>query len=457
MIFMDKNTLLDAVSDIDISHVEDHIKMREKLKKRPRRLVIQCAAAALALYIVLVSAFTVLSNGKEEPPGPGSEITDTTTDNKISPPSIDEVFDLPVDADDIIWYVHDPGVPIPEPEYFTWNEFYVTWEFTWGMSKAEPSSYLAITANTRAERYGDGIPDDYIIEGEYYADIRNRAKVLKDLCTKFDYLKSEGDLLKYGEALYTTGTPDGDLWDKEYYDERVAYYGELLEKYIVNGKFLIDDVMSDDSEATQTLIKLNRLMSQAYEEYVSYSINDLYTYLSEKGYCTINILGTLYIFIQKAEFEKLEIDKKGYEFSLSSREAFEADSICLSVKGFDIEKFKYPFADKATSDKEVIENIFLTGQVLIPYNSIHHMVFIFYCNEVIPDDAFADIEHHKLERSEDGLNVYITLYQPNGYFVPYDPTEYLLKVFLTLKELSLSPNVNEIEITLDIAPNSRPS
>ena len=47
-----------------------------------------------------------------------------------------------------------------------------------------------------------------------------------------------GDAMKYGEVLYTTGTPDGQKWTKEWYEDRTAYFGaEMLEKYIADGEF----------------------------------------------------------------------------------------------------------------------------------------------------------------------------------------------------------------------------
>ena len=60
---------------------------------------------------------------------------------------------------------------------------------------------------------------------------------------KLDQLLNSGDVLKYGEAVYTTGTPDGTKWGKELYDARVEFFGEeLLSKYIVDGEFLKDQL-----------------------------------------------------------------------------------------------------------------------------------------------------------------------------------------------------------------------
>ncbi|MBO4876455.1 MAG: hypothetical protein J5501_00435 [Ruminococcus sp.] len=82
-------------------------------------------------------------------------------------------------------------------------------------------------------------------------------------------LIKEGEYLKYGEALYTTGAPDGEKWSKQWYDERVAQYGELLDKYIVNGEFLRDkleaDLAADNSASPANYISACR----AYQQYMA--------------------------------------------------------------------------------------------------------------------------------------------------------------------------------------------
>ncbi len=66
------------------------------------------------------------------------------------------------------------------------------------------------------------------------------------LYEKLAQLLKQGDMLKYGEALYTTGIPDGEKWTKELYEQRVEFFGEdLLSKYIVDGEFLRKSVESD--------------------------------------------------------------------------------------------------------------------------------------------------------------------------------------------------------------------
>lgn len=78
--------------------------------------------------------------------------------------------------------------------------------------------------------------------GEYESDMLEEKNTLGKLWG----LLKDGDYLRYGESLYQTGTPDGEKWDKDFYDKTVASYGkEFLARYIVNGEFLRDKVNSD--------------------------------------------------------------------------------------------------------------------------------------------------------------------------------------------------------------------
>lgn len=70
---------------------------------------------------------------------------------------------------------------------------------------------------------------------EYCLEKNEERKIIDKLT---DLLK-DGEFLKYGEKLYTTGTPDGVKWTKELYDNVVAQYTEaFLDKYITDGIFL---------------------------------------------------------------------------------------------------------------------------------------------------------------------------------------------------------------------------
>lgn len=111
------------------------------------------------------------------------------------------------------------------------------------------TSYAAISVS--AEDNG-GLDHGFISSSVSAQTDKNKSAVSKaQLYEKLAQLLKQGDSLKYGEALYTTGTPDGEKWTKEFYEKRVDFYGEeFLAKYIVNGEFLRDKVVSDMAEIT---------------------------------------------------------------------------------------------------------------------------------------------------------------------------------------------------------------
>jgi hypothetical protein len=80
-------------------------------------------------------------------------------------------------------------------------------------------------------------------------------------------------MLKYGDALYTTGTPDGEKWSQELYEREVALIGEdIIAKYIVDGEFLRDKVEADMEAITAK-----------YNKYSSEITLDINNYLSANG------------------------------------------------------------------------------------------------------------------------------------------------------------------------------
>ena len=81
---------------------------------------------------------------------------------------------------------------------------------------------------------------------QYYSDMCNERNLPEILAQ----LQKEGDSLKYGDALYKTGTPTGEKWAQSWYEERIKYYGDaILGKYIVNGEFLSDKLKQDMATA----------------------------------------------------------------------------------------------------------------------------------------------------------------------------------------------------------------
>lgn len=89
----------------------------------------------------------------------------------------------------------------------------------------------------------------YIYNGKTLAEYESEAENERINYYKLTQLLKAGEYLKYGEELYKTGTPDGEIWAQAFYEERIAFYGEeLLGKYIVNGEFLKEKLEADISK-----------------------------------------------------------------------------------------------------------------------------------------------------------------------------------------------------------------
>lgn len=87
---------------------------------------------------------------------------------------------------------------------------------------------------------------DFVYEGKTLSQIAIEFENERQKPEKMKELLKWGDALKYGKALYETGTPDGAKWSKALYDDKVAYFGEeLLGKYIVDGEFLREALEND--------------------------------------------------------------------------------------------------------------------------------------------------------------------------------------------------------------------
>ena len=150
-------------------------------------------------------------------------------------------------------------------EGFTqWNGKTITQNLMRAINAAGDDEVIAIMARPSLDY-------DFIYEGktlnQYYSE-----KCAEDsLAEILTMLLKDGDYLKYGEALYTTGTPDGERWAKELYEERIGFYGEeILGKYIADGQFL-SDKLEKDIEAAENADAARK----AYEKAVAAFLEDL--------------------------------------------------------------------------------------------------------------------------------------------------------------------------------------
>ena len=125
--------------------------------------------------------------------------------------------------------------------YLWWNRLSVSGALKFAMDE-NPGGTFAVLATYRP---ATAKITDFVYEGKPLAEWAVAADEELMLPEKMAQLLKMGDELKYGTALYETGTPDGIKWDRAWYEDRVAWFGDLLDKYIVDGEFLREALEAD--------------------------------------------------------------------------------------------------------------------------------------------------------------------------------------------------------------------
>ena len=136
-----------------------------------------------------------------------------------------------------------------------------------------------------------------------------------------------GDELKYGEALYTEGSPEGYKWDKNLYAEQVAYFGEeLINEYIKNGEFDSERLKADIDAYEDNDVKMYPI---AYSAYLASVMPKCAAKLTSNNVrCALNADNTLTIYVTAAQFENLPLDDLGnWTFRLAGETNAPSDAV----------------------------------------------------------------------------------------------------------------------------------
>lgn len=132
---------------------------------------------------------------------------------------------------------------------FWWkNKISMYGDLYWAIND-NPNGTFAVTAKYRPTPQN---VTGFTYEGKTLYQLAVEADNERMIPEKMAELLKVGDELKYGTVLYETGNPDGIKWDRTLYEETVAYFGNLLDKYIVDGRFLADQ-LKKDIEAQQSI------------------------------------------------------------------------------------------------------------------------------------------------------------------------------------------------------------
>ena len=182
-----------------------------------------------------------------------------------------------------------------------------------------PNGTFAVTAKYRPtpEKVSG-----FTYEGKTLYQLAVEADNERMMPEKMAELLKVGDELKYGTALYETGTPDGIKWDRAFYEEQVAYFGNLLDKYIVDGRFLSDQLKADIEIYNVT--SAERMYKLAYNAYLETILPETLKVLSENNIkCERAPYSTdsLNIVVTADELENLPLERMEFwVFSLTNND-----------------------------------------------------------------------------------------------------------------------------------------
>lgn len=343
---MKQTILTDAISEIDSDLVEKHLQMRAALAKKPSTasLLIRWSSIAACLLLVVGLGASMLpimkpASDPQPPIAPSAPITpsgstastalsetsrplETTLPPVTTPPATTEP-DLPVSEEDIIWADRN-NEAADDVAPFDWNGFLISNELYEALKDAEPTDYIAIQVLPSNRR----IPDDYTYNGMTYGELSTKYDDLRSTSMKLEgLLLKDGESLKYGEALYTTGTPNGEKWAKEWYDTVVAYYGEeLLAAYIADGELLTDKLNIDLEQVNLDAQEVERVIDELQATHNSEVSAKVYAAFSELDLPLTYRNERLCLFLTRDEFIALDIENKSeYLFIFAYNDPYAGD------------------------------------------------------------------------------------------------------------------------------------
>ena len=150
---------------------------------------------------------------------------------------------------------------------FLWkNGLLMYGDLYWKLQEA-PGAVYAVIADYRPTT---GNITDFIYEGKPLSAWATEPYEIREELWKMQDLLKLGEDLKYGPALYETGTPDGIKWDRGLYESTVAGLGDLLDRYIADGVFLKAELERDIAGWDETRVtEAEAAYARAYSAYLA--------------------------------------------------------------------------------------------------------------------------------------------------------------------------------------------
>ena len=294
----------------------------ERKKKRQRLLLSRAGVMAASCALVAVLALQPLAmpngdvpltqmpdysedGGKTNNKGPGNQGAGEGTQDPNRPVNDDSDHDDP-DNNQGGNVDHDrPQIIDPDDDFAVgaWQGKQVTGQLLEWLQNADAADMLPMVWAK------PGIDMSYHYKGETLQQYWNAAEAERKWPERMASLYKMGDSLKYGEALYTTGTPDGEKWEEELYWEVVTYIGqELLDRFIVEGVFLKEklwETMKDSEYLYAAQARWTDAL-EAYREYACSAAKGVLIGQGLEAYHPGNYVGIAKI--TKAQFEAIDAD-----------------------------------------------------------------------------------------------------------------------------------------------------
>ena len=414
-----------AMSYVDDDIVKNFLenKSKREMKALPlqkSRIFLKWGAVAAVFCLVCATSVVMLLNfpnssttptvpvTSDSTAAPSDSVTPSSTAKPnvtITPNSSEEPgFVLPAPIDEIVWYENKGGAS-SDSAWMEWNGMKLSYDLENAIYRIEKGyeskQYLAIGV-----WYEEGeLLDRYVYEGKSYAEHREEMKAWLQLRHKYNSLASEADLLKYGELLYTEGLPDGRKWTKEYYDERVSYYGEeFLSEYIVDGVYYSSKLRLDCREIASRIDTKEKLFTdliQCFQKDCAPEIAEAF-----EQYAVTVKNNSVFLFITLSDFKTIDIEnKEGYMFSLATQAAYdgyiEIPDVPVfddSVTGFAYEKIQFAsFSGNWVSPIDEIDVIFLLNEMMDEWKwNGDYFDFCFEYDGKLTEDDFSNMQYFKI-------------------------------------------------------------
>ena len=291
-----------------------------------------------------------------------------------------------------------------------WNGWVIDWDLQSAMASAGEHTVLAVRVETKERVALNAFSHD----GSTYNKLQSELRLCWNKIFALNELYQMRDLLKYGEALYTTGTPDGVKWTEDQYRYTIAYVGaNAVEKYFVDGQFRHQLWQRDVQALEEKIADLAghvEVLVAAYEE--QYLKKDLAKFV-RAGVCAEIKNGSIYLFATKGELEQLRVmGRSKYLLTFASRRAYEYSPrdtreppvrVDAGVTGFACEKFGISTIQggKTGMLKTDIQIIQAVNNIIKLYQYTTDCIRVTIGADThLPEDALQDMNYSRISYSK---------------------------------------------------------